>query len=201
MWPLINLISLIFSFLGLAILYLISLQPKKRESKVGEKAWKQSKDLRTVGFFCEALGILNIFLWTWFPIPGLDWKITQNPSIVLIISLVLGIPCLIIMGIGVIQAGKESWEPHRETLLDQGLYRYVRHPQAVTEFPLFAIIALGINSWFLFVILTLYAIIYLPFMKSVEEKDLVRRFGDNYKEYQEETGAFFPKKQYFKRKK
>ncbi|MHA1672746.1 MAG: methyltransferase family protein [Promethearchaeota archaeon] len=185
---------MIISFLGLALVYLISLQPKKRESKVGPKSWKQSKNLRTVGFFCEALGVVNIILWIRFPIPGLAWEITQNPSIALIIALSLGIPCVIIMSIGVMQAGKESWEPHREKILNYGLYGYVRHPQAITEFPLFAIIAFGVNSWFLFSILTLYAVIYLPIMKNIEENDLIRRFGDKYRVYQLETGAFFPKK-------
>ena len=194
MWPVVNLISLILSFLGLAVVYLISLQPKKRESKVGPKAWRQSKHLRTVGFFCEALGIGNIILWVWFPIPDLDWKITQNPWISFSIALILGIPCLIIMSIGVMQAGKESWEPHRETILNQGLYRYVRHPQAITEFPFFAIIAFGVNSWFLFSILTLYALIFLPIMKNLEEKDLILRFGDEYRAYQKKTGAFFPRR-------
>ncbi|TFH27813.1 MAG: hypothetical protein E4G98_05820 [Promethearchaeota archaeon] len=88
----------------------------------------------------------NIILWIWLPIPSLDWQITQNPLIVLIIALILGIPCLIIMSIGVMQAGKESWEPHRDKILDPGLYRYVRHPKAITEFPLFAIMAFGVNS-------------------------------------------------------
>ena len=180
MWPVINLISMILSFVGLGVVYLISLQPKKRESKVGPKAWKQSKNLRTIGFFCEFLGMGNIILWIWLPIPSLDWQITQNPLIVLIIALILGIPCLIIMSIGVMQAGKESWEPHRDKILDQGLYRYVRHPQAITEFPLFAIMAFGVNSWFLFSILTFYVIIYLPIMKKVEENDLIRRFGDRH---------------------
>lgn len=193
MWPEINLISLILSFVGLAIVYLISLQPKKRESRVGPKVWKQSKNLRTAGFFCEALGIGNIILWVWYPIPSLDWKISQNPWISFTIALILGIPCLVIMIVGVIQAGKESWEPHRDTILDQGLYNYIRHPQAITEFPLFAIMALGVNSWFLVGILTLYAIFFLPIMKSIEENDLIRRFGDKYKVYQEKTGAFFPK--------
>ena len=194
MWPIVNLISLILSFVGLAVVYLISLQPKKREAEVGPKAWKQSKNLRTVGFFCEALGMSNIILWVWIPIPILDWKITQNPWIVIIIALILGIPCLIIMSIGVMQAGKESWEPHRETILDQGLYGYIRHPQAITEFPLFAIIAFGVNSWFLFGILTLYAVIFLPIMKTVEENDLILRFGDEYRAYQKKTGAFFPRR-------
>jgi protein-S-isoprenylcysteine O-methyltransferase Ste14 len=198
LWPVVNLISLILSFVGLAVVYLISLQPKKREVEVGPRAWKQSKNLRTVGFFCEALGMSNIILWMWIPIPILDWKITQNPWIALSIALILGIPCLIIMSIGVMQAGKESWEPHRETILDQGLYHYIRHPQAITEFPLFAIIAFGVNSWFLFSILTLYAAIFLPIMKTVEEKDLILRFGDDYKTYQKKTGAFFPKRSTFK---
>lgn len=193
MWSELNLISLIVSFLGLAIVYSISLQPKKREAKLGQKVWKQSKNLRTVGFFFEFLGMANIILWHWYPVAGLNWKIFADSSIAFIISLLLGVPCLIILTIGALQAGKESWEPHRTTILNFGLYKYIRHPQAITEFPLFIIMALGVNSWFLVGLLFLYNVVYLPIMQKIEERDLIRRFGDEYRDYQSKTGAFFPK--------
>lgn len=192
-FPIINLLLLITGFVGLAGLYLFSLQPQKREAKIGVKAWKESKNIRTIAFFFEFLGMTNIILWYWFPVETFNWKITQNSLSALIVSIILGVPLLSIMMISLIQAGKESWEPSKETKLHGGLYKYVRHPQAITEFPFFIVMGLGVNSWFLVILLTFYNIIFLPLMLRIEEKDLIRRFGDKYIEYQQKVPPFFPK--------
>ena len=97
------------------------------------------------------------------------------------------------MIIGVIHAGKESWEPSPDTNLHGGIYKYIRHPQAIGEFPFFIFLAFIVNSWFLVIFLTVYNIIYLPIMTRIEEADLIRRFGDEYRKYQEKTGKFLPK--------
>ncbi|MBN1216177.1 MAG: hypothetical protein JXA99_12145 [Candidatus Lokiarchaeota archaeon] len=36
-------------------------------------------------------------------------------------------------------------------------------------------------------------VIYTPIMIYFEEKDLIKRFGEPYKEYKKRTGASFPK--------
>ena len=110
------------------------------------------------------------------------------------ISLIFGIPCLTIMMVGLLHAGKESWEPLKEGKLHEGIYKYVRHPQAIGEFPLFIAIAFGANSWFLVILMAIYNILFLPIMLRIEEADLIRRFGQDYVEYQQKTGAFFPKR-------
>jgi protein-S-isoprenylcysteine O-methyltransferase Ste14 len=181
------------SFLGLAVTYLVSLQPKKRAEQIGKKAWKQSKHLRTVGFVFEVLGIITLILWKWYPIAILNWQIHSNPQVGLIIGICLGIPCLVIMSIGVFYAGRESWHPEKNGELLGGIYKYIRHPQAIGEFPLFIAIAFAVNSWFLVIFMTLYNLIYLPIMIKIEEADLLRRFGEKYRDYQKNTGMFFPK--------
>jgi protein-S-isoprenylcysteine O-methyltransferase Ste14 len=50
-----------------------------------------------------------------------------------------------------------------------------------------------VNSWFLVIIMILFNIIYIPIMIHYEEEDLIRRFGEDYKQYQKITGALFPK--------
>jgi len=50
-----------------------------------------------------------------------------------------------------------------------------------------------LNSWFLVIITFVYIVIYTLIMLIVEEKDLVRRFGDDYRKYQQETGALLPR--------
>jgi protein-S-isoprenylcysteine O-methyltransferase Ste14 len=41
--------------------------------------------------------------------------------------------------------------------------------------------------------MVIYIIVYVPIMIHYEEKDLIRRFGEKYREYQKSTGALFPK--------
>ena len=141
----------------------------------------------------EFLGMFNIIFWKWYPLPSVNWIIHPNPWVGLSIALILGTPCMLVMTLGLIHAGKESWEPHREKVMQHGIYKYIRHPQAIGEFPFFVVLAFGVNSWFLVIMLTIYNIIYLPIMKSIEEADLIRRFGQDYIEYQNKTGAFLPK--------
>ena len=194
MWsPILNFSLLVLSFLGLAVTYLVSLQPKKREAKIGSKAWQQSKNLRTLGFFFEVFGTISLILSYWYPLSHLNWKIHTNPWVGLIISLIFGIPCLTIMMVGLLHAGKESWEPLKEGKMHGGIYKYIRHPQAIGEFPLFIAIAFGANSWFLVILMVIYNILFLFIMVRIEEADLIRRFGESYQEYQKSTGAFFPK--------
>ena len=71
-FAILNLIIIIVSYLGLAITYLISLTPKKREKKLGKKVWNQSKQLRTAGFLFEMAGIITTILWKWYPVSFLD---------------------------------------------------------------------------------------------------------------------------------
>lgn len=58
---------------------------------------------------------------------------------------------------------------------------------------MFVAIAFAVNSWFLVIVTFAYIIIYTPIMLYFEEKDLVKRFGESYKQYQKETGMLFPK--------
>lgn len=94
---------------------------------------------------------------------------------------------------GVIDAGKESLEPSKETKMHGGIYNHIRHPQTIGEFPLFVAVAFLLNSWFLVIVMTIWMSLYVPIIMYFEEKDLIRRFGDAYREYQKRTGALFPK--------
>ena len=98
-----------------------------------------------------------------------------------------------IMIIGVLHAGKESMTPGEAKEIHQGIYKYIRHTQTLGEWPLFVSFAFIANSCILLGISVTFMIIYTPIMIVMEEKDLVLRFGDSYKEYQKTTGALFPK--------
>ncbi|MFW9972168.1 MAG: methyltransferase family protein [Candidatus Odinarchaeota archaeon] len=190
----VNFISLIVACFIMGYLYILSIQPVKRSEKFGEKAWKDCKKYRSIGGLFELVSMINLFLWIWFPLPLVGaWIISPNIWIGIIIAICIGIPCTIVMLLGIKAAGSETLSPSKNTEMYGGIYRYIRHPQSLGEFPLFIALSFLFNSWFLVLISTFFIIIYIPIMIYYEEKDLIRRFGDNYREYQKNTGALFPK--------
>lgn len=189
----INLGCLIGSILGFCIMYTISLRPKALESKRGTKAWKECAMFRTIAGLLEFVIIINIILWIWFPVSFLDWRIAGDYLPGVLIGLAIIVPGMIIMVKGMMDAGKETMEPSKKTTMYTGIYMYIRHPQSLGEFPMFVAVAFMVNSWFLVIITAMFVVLYVPIMIYYEEKDLVLRFGDAYKEYQARTGALFPK--------
>ncbi|NPE09427.1 MAG: isoprenylcysteine carboxylmethyltransferase family protein [Asgard group archaeon] len=168
--------------------------PATRSEKIGERAWKESKTLRIVASVFEFLFTINIVLWHWYPIPEIDWEIfSTHWWIGLIICSVIFIPGLIIVIKGVSDAGSETLTPSEENKMYGGIYKHIRHPQTTGEMPMFVALAFAINSWFLVLFTLVFIIIYTPLIMYFEEKDLVKKFGDDYRQYQKETGAFFPR--------
>lgn len=74
------------------------------------------------------------------------------------------------------------WAPPR-SLVVRGPYRYVRNPMITGIFLLLAAEALLLGSWPLVGWLLTFAALNLVYIPFVEEPDLVRRFGDSYREY------------------
>ncbi len=189
-----NFISLLISFFLLGYIYILSLQPMKKAEKLGDKAWKYCKNLRALSSIFEFISILNFILWIWYPLPMVDeWIISQNIWIGVLIAICIFIPCFIIMIKGVLDAGSETISPSEETEMYGGIYNYIRHPQTIGEFPIYIALGFFLNSWFLAIISLIFIVFYTPIMIHYEEKDLIRRFGDKYREYQKRTGALFPK--------
>lgn len=175
-------------------LYISSLQPIKKSEKKGEKAWKYCKRLRALSGLFELLTIINLILWIWYPVPIFStWTISPNMWISVIIGCIALLPLCVIMFLGIKDAGSESLSPSKDTEMYGGIYKYIRHPQSLGEFPIYIVIGIFLNSWFLIIISTIAIIIYVPLMIHYEEIDLIRRFGDKYKEYQKTTGALLPK--------
>lgn len=197
----INFISLILSILLFCYLYTLSLQPKKRSETRGERAWKEAAVHRSIAGILEFVILLNTILWIWFPVPQFDWKIHSNMFFGIIIGIIITVLGSIIMVKGMIDAGSETAKPSEDTELYEGIYKYIRHPQSLGEFPIFIAVAFMVNSWFLVIIMFLFNVIYVPIMVYYEEKDLIRRFGKDYEEYREKTGALFPKVRSQKKKK
>ena len=105
---------------------------------------------------------------------------------------VIGIPSMLLMVIGMRDAGEEAVRPKKEHSMYGGIYEKIRHPQAAGEVFAWLAIALLLHSPFLAVFSLIYFPIFL-IMCFAEEQDLLWRYGDAYAEYCKKTGAFFPK--------
>jgi protein-S-isoprenylcysteine O-methyltransferase Ste14 len=78
-------------------------------------------------------------------------------------------------------------------LVREGAYRFVRHPAysaIIVEVLMIPVVA---NAWWS---LTLAAVTLVPLLLMrirTEERAMVEKFGDSYREYQREVGALFPR--------
>jgi protein-S-isoprenylcysteine O-methyltransferase Ste14 len=173
--------------------YIRSVQPYTRAKKNGETAWKTAKRDRMISAIFMTILTVNMILWLWYPIPELAWLVHPNWLISIIIGITLACIFTPIWFKGIKDAGRETMEPSPSTELYGGIYNYIRHPQAVGEMPWFVIIPLFLNSLFLVIWAITMILIVSPLIIYYEEKDLIERFGDKYREYQQRTGAIFPK--------
>ena len=188
----INFISFVVSMIAWSWLYLESLQPMKKKEKKGEAAWKFCENLRIAAGSVMFITFANYILTIWYPIPW-DATVSERYWISLVIGFGIGSIFSPIMIMGLIDAGKESKTPGAAKKIHSGIYKYIRHPQVLGDWPLFVVLALFANSWILCILSITFIIIYTPIMIILEERDLVKRFGDSYREYQKTTGVLFPK--------
>src|SRR5947209_10867013 len=75
-------------------------------------------------------------------------------------------------------------QENKPALVTTGLHSRMRHPIYVAHLCTFAGWALGSGSLIDFVLLAISALITFPLMIRMEEKELVKRFGETYRKYQ-----------------
>ncbi len=172
--------------------------PVTREEQRGDQAWEECARLRSISFVFAGIMIVNVILWVWVPVEELAWVLNPNPLFGIITGIIIGVPCFIIMMVAMRDAGEEMNAPQKGISMHGGIYKKIRHPGALGEMPLYIVIAMFVNSLFLTVWMTAFVLIFTPIHLHYEEKDLLKRFGEEYAEYRRTTPALFVG---FKRKK
>ncbi|GAB4416788.1 MAG: protein-S-isoprenylcysteine O-methyltransferase [Anaerolineales bacterium] len=77
-------------------------------------------------------------------------------------------------------------------LIISGPYRWVRHPLYTFGSTMFAAFGMMADNWFI-AGLGLLAFILMAIRTPAEEANLIKKFGDEYREYMQRTGKFLPK--------
>jgi protein-S-isoprenylcysteine O-methyltransferase Ste14 len=77
------------------------------------------------------------------------------------------------------------------TFVESGPYYYVRNPMYTGVLMLGLSLGLALGTWLLPVLFGLI-FAFMAFRTPIEERHLIQRFGDQYREYMRRTGRFFP---------
>ena len=80
----------------------------------------------------------------------------------------------------------------QHTLVTSGPYRWVRHPLYTVGTSMFIAFGMMADNWFI-AALGILTFILMAIRTPKEEANLIEKFGNTYREYMKETGAFLPK--------
>lgn len=189
----INFIVLLLATILTVFYYVKSASPAALEQKIGVEAYTKCTRYRVLSAIFMTLAGANYVVYAFYPIPLPFARVFSWPYWVsALIAVVIAIPSGILFARGMIDAGEETMRVKKEHTLYSGIYQKIRHPQAAGEVWYWWVFAFLCNSPFL----VIYSIIWLPLfhlMSKAEERDLLVRYGDNYKAYMENTGMYFPK--------
>ena len=194
MFAWINFAILLFASILFLYFYVRSISPAAQERVIGLRAYRDCFHYRLMAGAFEFVITVNYILYSFFPLAtplpdGFPWARWVS----IVIALAISIPAGTLMVVGLLHAGEEAIRPKKEHNMYGGIYHKLRHPQAVGEVFLFAVIGLLLHSPFL----TLFSLIFFPIfliMCYAEEQDLLLRYGDSYAAYCRGTGAFWPRR-------
>ena len=93
------------------------------------------------------------------------------------------------IGSGITPTSATRKEPK---LVTPGIYRWVRHPLYTIGSSMFISFGMTADNWFI-ATLGILTFILMAIRTPKEEANLVEKFGDEYREYMKQTGAFLPK--------
>lgn len=80
----------------------------------------------------------------------------------------------------------------QQPVIQSGAYRWVRHPSYTGGVLMFAGVGLAIGNWLSFALMTATILAVYVYRVRVEERALVERIGEPYREYMRRTKRFIP---------
>ncbi|MBU0529198.1 isoprenylcysteine carboxylmethyltransferase family protein [bacterium] len=121
--------------------------------------------------------------------------------ILLVIGLIYGIGSIIVQNSigkgGPVEIGNIEISPKTENLVVSGPYKNTRNPMLFGTFSIYFAFALYINSITSVVLVSAIFVFMLTVVVKMEEKRLLKDFGNQYEEYRKKVSKFIP---WFQRK-
>ncbi|MCL2859637.1 MAG: isoprenylcysteine carboxylmethyltransferase family protein [Oscillospiraceae bacterium] len=113
-----------------------------------------------------------------------------------IIGIILGTTGLIIRYFALSTLGRFFTRILRETenhtLITSGIYKYIRHPGYLSDLLIFIGLSLTMGNWLSLIIVPIMFILAYIYRIHVEEKMLLKIFGEQYKSYQKNSKMIIP---------
>lgn len=124
-------------------------------------------------------------------------KIRLGVAVLLFISGgIFGIWSIVLQNVigkgGPLQIGNLDISPKTQNLVVSGPYKYTRNPMLFGACMMYFAFAVFLNSSAALIIVILFMIFMLIFVKISEEKRLLKDFGESYEEYRRKTSMFIP---------
>ncbi len=184
---------MVLSMAGFVYFYLKSVQPAQMEKDTGKGAYSKCAKFRYVAYIFTLMYLVALLGYRFFPLfSNIPLFFSSSWLYLLIPALLLAIPASILKSKASVAAGK-SFAPNKSTPMYKGIYETIRHPQAVGDILYYISMGFFLNSPFLLLFNLLWIPIYI-YLSYKEEKDLLLRYGERYKEYIKHTGFMIPKK-------
>jgi protein-S-isoprenylcysteine O-methyltransferase Ste14 len=139
------------------------------------------------------LVILILFAGFWLSDMFLDYSSFINEYIPLLIKLPVGI-VLLILSVFLAKTGMTivfGKNAQKIGVIRNGVFRFVRHPIYLSEI-IFYLGLLIINFSLAAAVVWVAGILFLHFISRFEEKLLLERYGEEYKQYMKEVPMWFP---------
>ena len=132
----------------------------------------------------------------------MEWSSLSLPIWLRWLGVVVGMAMLPLLTWVMISIGKNVSETfltkERHELVTHGPYRWVRHPLYVVATIGFLSLSIVASNGFMMIMALIAFIAVALFVVPKEEAELIRKFGNEYREYQERTGKFAPRLSLFK---
>lgn len=189
-------------FINLGLIGLFGVQHTVMARKSFKNKWTRlvPKPIERSTYVLFSSLALLLLLWFWQPLPETIWQPEAVwASLILELGFWLGwivvfistfmIDHFNLFGLKQVWNYMQRKQPDPPQFMEPGIYKYVRHPLMLGFLIAFwSVPHMTVGHLVFSIGMTLYIIIGVYY----EEKAMVRRFGDDYRSYQERVSKFFP---------
>lgn len=183
-----------YLFAGLVAHKLVWEWLKRRQRSTSAKAAMGDAPLRVRAAKLAKMLVLGGILlqtltpWHWFPIAADPQRLVAVGVAIYTVGLAVAIAGRVQLGGNWSDIEAAQVLTH-QTVVNHGLYRYVRHPIYVGDLLLLAGLELALNSWLVLGVLVLAPIVL---SRAVREEELLKQSLTGYREYCKTSKRFIP---------